>query len=252
MHFCVSVARLSFASGALRVRLAEEDALELVHPRVREEKRRVVVRDHGRGRHHRVLLRLEKVEERLTDLIRGPSVVRRLVEGHLAEVHGLSRSRGRGGVGESESEGQRRRASEARASEKEARRGRATTRRVTDRGGEKMRKKNAARRGDARPPPRCRSIGRPPSRTRSRRARVRDARCRRDARTVACGWRLVRRSTRRGASRVRGARAAESRRARSQSPSFRLACQMRSRSRLQRAVISRFGVFMSRGRRELA
>ena len=47
---------------------AEEDVLELVHPGVGEQQRRVVARDDRARRHDRVALRLEELQERRTDL----------------------------------------------------------------------------------------------------------------------------------------------------------------------------------------
>ena len=51
-------------------RVAEEKILELVHPRVGEHQRRVVLYDHRGRRHDQVFLALEKFEKCRSDLIR--------------------------------------------------------------------------------------------------------------------------------------------------------------------------------------
>ena len=80
----------AFQSRELRLGIdcAKEDSLELwaasgsrtqpmldrtclVHASIGEEKRGVLIRDRARGWHERMLLRLEKVKERLADLRRG-------------------------------------------------------------------------------------------------------------------------------------------------------------------------------------
>src|SRR5439155_7471228 len=51
---------------------AEKHVLELVHPGIREEERRVLERYHARGRHRRVAVLLhEEINELLTNLVRG-------------------------------------------------------------------------------------------------------------------------------------------------------------------------------------
>ena len=50
---------------------AEEHVLELVHPGVGEEQRRVVVRHERRARDDAVAVSFEVVEERRADLVRG-------------------------------------------------------------------------------------------------------------------------------------------------------------------------------------
>ena len=65
MHFCELVARVVVAPLA-----AEEHVLELVHPRVGEEQRRVVGRDERRAGDDAVAVSREEVEERGADLVR--------------------------------------------------------------------------------------------------------------------------------------------------------------------------------------
>jgi hypothetical protein len=56
-------------AGVVPRLLAQEDVLELVHPRVGEEERRVVLRDEGRALDHPVPALLEVAEERASDLV---------------------------------------------------------------------------------------------------------------------------------------------------------------------------------------
>jgi hypothetical protein len=63
MHFCVLQAQP--AERRLRRRRAEEDGLELVHPCVGEQQRRVVDGDNGARRPPRVGLGLKELGERL-------------------------------------------------------------------------------------------------------------------------------------------------------------------------------------------
>jgi hypothetical protein len=63
---------LELAEFRARIRLAQEDRLELVHPRVGEQQRRVIVGHARRAGHERVRVRLgEEVDERLSDLVGG-------------------------------------------------------------------------------------------------------------------------------------------------------------------------------------
>lgn len=54
------------------VRLTEEDGLELVHPRIREEERGVVQGHDGRRHHVRVRALNKELDERLSNLVSGP------------------------------------------------------------------------------------------------------------------------------------------------------------------------------------